>query len=223
MPNTHESLTALFSDIADAIRTKTGEAAPLIADGFDTSIEGINLCNVTVDEVLGVTSGVASMQIRSRIDESELDTVSWEEPDCTSQNIVEGKSILGVSGTAKKCTKKTGTVTLAASTANIDIPELTSLPKALVLTADSFDAIRVFAEADEKPVYLVSVAPVPDTKISAPATAMNCVNTPSDTTADVRIAGLAGVRQNAVRVSAAGTSAKFEPGTYHWTAYEWED
>lgn len=41
MPNTHATLTSLFSDIADAIRTKTGSQATIVADNFPTAISNI--------------------------------------------------------------------------------------------------------------------------------------------------------------------------------------
>ena len=41
MPNTHETLTSLFSDIADAIRAKTGDSNDIIADDFPTAIVAI--------------------------------------------------------------------------------------------------------------------------------------------------------------------------------------
>ena len=41
MPNRHSTLTSLFSDIADAIRAKTGSAASIVADDFDTAIAAI--------------------------------------------------------------------------------------------------------------------------------------------------------------------------------------
>ena len=41
MPNTHSTLTSLFSDIADAIRAKTGETNTIIADNFPTAIAAI--------------------------------------------------------------------------------------------------------------------------------------------------------------------------------------
>lgn len=34
MPNTHATLTSLFTDIADAIRSKTGSSAQIVADDF---------------------------------------------------------------------------------------------------------------------------------------------------------------------------------------------
>ena len=41
MPNTHSTLTSLFSDIADAIRGKTGSSATIVADDFPTAIANI--------------------------------------------------------------------------------------------------------------------------------------------------------------------------------------
>ena len=41
MANTHETLTSLFTDIADAIREKTGGTEPIKADEFPTAIAGI--------------------------------------------------------------------------------------------------------------------------------------------------------------------------------------
>ena len=41
MPNTHATLTSLFSDIADAIRAKTGSQATIVADNFPTAIAAI--------------------------------------------------------------------------------------------------------------------------------------------------------------------------------------
>ena len=42
MPLTHNSLTSLFSDIADAIRAKTGGSSQIVADDFPTAIASIS-------------------------------------------------------------------------------------------------------------------------------------------------------------------------------------
>ena len=39
---THNTLPSLFSDIADAIRAKTGDSAQIVADDFPTAIAGIS-------------------------------------------------------------------------------------------------------------------------------------------------------------------------------------
>lgn len=41
MANNHSNLTSLFTDIADAIRSKTGGSDPIIADQFPEAIDGI--------------------------------------------------------------------------------------------------------------------------------------------------------------------------------------
>lgn len=41
MPNEHTTLTALFADIADAIRAKTGDTAGIRADAFPDAIAAI--------------------------------------------------------------------------------------------------------------------------------------------------------------------------------------
>lgn len=42
MANTHETLTGLFTDIADAIRVKTGSADAIVADEFPAEISAID-------------------------------------------------------------------------------------------------------------------------------------------------------------------------------------
>lgn len=42
MPNTHSTLTSLFSDIADAIRAKTGDSGAIVADEFPDAIAEIS-------------------------------------------------------------------------------------------------------------------------------------------------------------------------------------
>ena len=52
MPNTHETLRGLFSDIADAIRAKTGEAGTIIVDQFPDAIAAISTgLEVSLDRI----------------------------------------------------------------------------------------------------------------------------------------------------------------------------
>ena len=46
MANTHTTLTSLFSDIADAIRTKTGGTDTIVADDFPNVINELNTCYI---------------------------------------------------------------------------------------------------------------------------------------------------------------------------------
>lgn len=41
MPNTHSTLTGLFTDIANAIRSKAGTSGAIVADAFPAAIEAI--------------------------------------------------------------------------------------------------------------------------------------------------------------------------------------
>ena len=41
MPNSHSTLTSLFSDIANAIRAKTGNSGTIVADNFPSAIAAI--------------------------------------------------------------------------------------------------------------------------------------------------------------------------------------
>lgn len=56
MPNTHATLTSLFSDIADAIRAKTGGTANIIADEFPDAIDAIPSGSSVTVEPLSVTA-----------------------------------------------------------------------------------------------------------------------------------------------------------------------
>ena len=74
MPNTHSTLTSLFSDIADAIRGKTGSSATIVADDFPTAIANIptggggvittevaNATGTTLQITAGAPSGTVSI------------------------------------------------------------------------------------------------------------------------------------------------------------------
>ena len=57
MPNRHTTLTSLFTDIAGAIRSKTGDSAEIKADDFDTAIEAIPTGGgggYTAEQLLGI-------------------------------------------------------------------------------------------------------------------------------------------------------------------------
>lgn len=56
MPNTHATLTSLFSDIADAIRGKTGSSAAIVADNFPTAIASIPTGGSATIQPLSVTA-----------------------------------------------------------------------------------------------------------------------------------------------------------------------
>lgn len=56
MPNRHTTLTSLFTDIAGAIRSKTGDSAEIKADDFDTAIQNIPTGGSSIETIeLSVT------------------------------------------------------------------------------------------------------------------------------------------------------------------------
>lgn len=50
MANNHATLTALFTDIADAIRAKTGKTGKIVADNFPSEIAAIQAGGGSADE-----------------------------------------------------------------------------------------------------------------------------------------------------------------------------
>lgn len=62
MANTHTTLASLFSDIADAIRSKTESTAPLVADEFPAAIRALENNKVWVG-LVNVPSGCTSITI----------------------------------------------------------------------------------------------------------------------------------------------------------------
>lgn len=57
MPNTHTTLTSLFSDIADAIRAKTGGTADIVADEFPDAIAGIEGGSAVIEPLTVTENG----------------------------------------------------------------------------------------------------------------------------------------------------------------------
>ena len=58
----HETLSSLFTDIADAIRSKTGGSAAIIADNFPTAISNINI-HQGIESNKAVTITAASQEV----------------------------------------------------------------------------------------------------------------------------------------------------------------
>lgn len=91
MPNTHSTLTELFTDIADAIRAKTVGTADIVADEFpnaiddiETGITPIGTINIT-DTALTNVSAYANAQV--------------VDANLVAANIKKDVTILGVTGT----------------------------------------------------------------------------------------------------------------------------
>ena len=66
MPNRHTTLTSLFTDIAGAIRSKTGDSAEIKADDFDKAIEAIP------------TGGGGGYTVRQLLGLDPIDSLTYE-------------------------------------------------------------------------------------------------------------------------------------------------
>lgn len=58
MPNTHTTLSELFTDIADAIREKSGDSGTIKADDFPSEIANIQGGGVTVTPFIATENGI---------------------------------------------------------------------------------------------------------------------------------------------------------------------
>lgn len=61
MANTHTTLAALFTDIANAIRSKTGGTAAIVADNFPAAIQNISTAKPTQEKT--VTAGTSATTV----------------------------------------------------------------------------------------------------------------------------------------------------------------
>ena len=60
MANTHETLTSLFTDIADSIRSKTGSTGSIVADNFPTAIDGITTLSAGSSDATAAAGDILS-------------------------------------------------------------------------------------------------------------------------------------------------------------------
>lgn len=118
MPNVHTTLRGLFSDIADAIRAKTGGTEDIVADSFPTAISAIPTGRQPILQELTVTENRIYTPPQGT---DGFSRVVVNQMDAMPDNIVTGKTILGVVGTAKTLRVETGTITPAEITNDIQI------------------------------------------------------------------------------------------------------
>ena len=130
MANKHNNLNELFTDIADAIRSKTDSTDTIVADDFPDKIEeievGVDTSDATAtatDILLGKTAYVNSEMITGTIASQAAKTITPSTSNQTAiakgkyasgaitvkgdsnlvaSNIVDGVSIFGVAGNAEK-------------------------------------------------------------------------------------------------------------------------
>lgn len=102
MANTHGTLTELFTAIANAIRTKTGSNAKIVADDFPNAIAGISTGTGTTTPKLQtktVTPKASNQTVSPDNGYDGLSTVTVSgDSDLVAGNIKNGVNIFGVTG-----------------------------------------------------------------------------------------------------------------------------
>ena len=167
-----------------------------------------------------VTNGVLSVEVESS-KETGTKTFTVLVPDALPENIVSGKNILGVEGTAKKVTITGDYIPASGAEALfIHLSGLDTMPKAVYAIARS--DVREFATEEIKPIYAAS-AMAYGTDQTVPTAGFACYNSSDDLSPSLRLAGRFSQAGDGYNFSSAGTNAKFAPVTYDWVAYYWED
>lgn len=92
MANKHETLTSLFTDIADAIRSKTGSNEAIVADNFPTEIEAIDT-QENLDPELSEQDAIIA-ELSAALDGKALpgSGVDTSDATATASDIVDGKT-----------------------------------------------------------------------------------------------------------------------------------
>ena len=91
MPNTHSTLTSLFTDIANAIRAKKGTSADIVADNFPSEIASIPTGGITPTGNINITDTNVT-------DVTNYATATIVDADLVASNIKKNVNILGVVG-----------------------------------------------------------------------------------------------------------------------------
>ena len=100
MANSHETLTSLFTDIANSIRSKTGKSNAIVADNFPSEIDTITAGGNLQEKTVTPTGRVLTVFPDEGYDGMSTVTVEGD-TNLTAQNIAEGITIYGVTGALK--------------------------------------------------------------------------------------------------------------------------
>ena len=140
MPNTHSTLTSLFTDIANAIRAKKGTSADIVADNFPSEIASIPSGGIT-------PSGKKLITDTSETDVAAFATAQISSDTLLAENIKKDVNILGVVGSFEGgggglpegiTAVATGTFTVASLSRNYTVTHgLGVIPKTFMVTAET--------------------------------------------------------------------------------------
>ena len=93
---THANLNSLFSDIADAIRSKTGKTSTIIADNFPTEINNIQTMSSVDGNIINATVAAGKTVNANRW--LSLNATSTETTASSNKYRNLSRAILGLSG-----------------------------------------------------------------------------------------------------------------------------
>lgn len=184
----------------------------------------LEICeSVALDDILGVYDGMANIQVASSKDYSQAE-ISWPEPDALTENIVSGKTIFGVDGTAKKIVKISGAYTVGASdiTTYINVAGLI-YPRAFSLSIPYENAVSYAAAIGKNVVWKIDAM---QNKEAAAYAALTYVTPPGG-----QLVAVCPVMCNNTRTriylslsGVASVDAVFPAAArYDWIGYYWEE
>ena len=138
MPNNHETLTSLFSDIADAIRAKSGSSDSIIADNFPTAISEIEtiVSDENLEDELNTQDNLIE-EITTMLNRKMPENLTEE---LNKQDILISQIALALEG---KCAVSgssilSGNFTLAENSSTLTIPALAGRSNMIITYIGTF-------------------------------------------------------------------------------------
>ena len=193
-------------------------------DGAGAKQEGTLVVCDTIEEVeyFGIAGTGVSLDIESLADGSGK-TMTLQEPNLKSENVVSGVRIFGVPGTAKKLRVETGTITPAEDSLALELP-CTANPN--VINVHMTDAAMETILTGSVNAALTAIG----TNTEIKSGAANNLKTSFRAIVTVFVGSAAQVLQNTQEITMDAVTLKTSSGypwkagcEYQWTAYYWED